>query len=280
MALSGQKELDTDFRVLWPDGTVRIIRTLALVQRDASGRPARMIGTNRDITEFRQTETEIRRLQAEGTLRQSEEAVLVAVAAERARLARELHDSVTQALFAATLKCEALQRSVESTTPQAAEMLVDLHRLTRGALAEMRTLLLEMRPDALGEVPLDELLRHLAVACESRARITVSLTTYGRLELGLDVKLALYRIAQEALNNVVRHAQATRAWLDLRCSAATLQLVIGDDGCGFEPSRTRPGQLGLRMMHERAAAAGALMRVETGPGRGTLVTLEWPGGEE
>ena len=108
----------------------------------------------------------------------------------------------------------------------------------------------------------------------------MSLTTYGRLELALDVKLALYRIAQEALNNVVRHAQATRAWLDLRCSAAAVQLVVGDDGRGFEPSRVRPGQLGLQMMRERAVAAGALLRVETGPGRGTLVTLEWPGGEE
>ncbi len=280
MALSGEKELDTDFRVLWPDGTVHIIRTLALVQRDASGRPARMIGTSRDITGFRQTETEIRRLQAEEALRQSEEAVLVAVAAERSRLARELHDSVTQALFAATLKCEVLQRSVELVTPQTAETLADLHRLTRGALAEMRTLLLEMRPDALSEVPLDELLRHLARASESRARIIVSLTTHGRPMLPPEVKLALYRIAQEALNNVVRHAQATRAWLDLRCSAAAVQLVVGDDGCGFDPCRARPGQLGLQMMHERAGAAGALLRVETAPGRGTLVTIEWPGGEE
>ena len=279
-ALRGEKDLDTDSRVVWPDGSTHVIRTLADVQRDASGQPVRLIGTSRDITEHRRVETELRRLREEEVRRQREEAVVAAVADERSRLARELHDSVTQALFAATLKCEVLQQSAGSATPQMAQTVAELHRLTRGALAEMRALLLELRPDALDGVPLDELLRQLVAACEGRALVSVSLHACGGLQLAPDVKLALYRVAQEALNNVVHHAVATRAWVDLRRSGAAVHLVVGDDGCGFDAARVAPGHLGLSIMRERAAAIGALVNVETGPGRGTLVTLEWPGGQE
>lgn len=280
VALQGDLDVDHDIRAVWPDGSVHIIRSVGELQRDASGRPVRMIGTSRDVTMYRETETELRRLRDEEMLHQREEAVRKAVVAERSRLARELHDSVTQALFAATLRGEALQRLAGSLAPDAEEALGDLVVLTRGALAEMRSLLLEMRPEALETVPLHDLLRQLVEAAESRAVIKVSLATDGHARPSEDVKLVFYRVAQEALNNVVRHSRAKRAWVDLGVSEGVLRLVVGDDGCGFDPLRSHAGRLGLEMMRERAAAIGAGLDIASKPTEGTVVTLQWPEGEE
>jgi hypothetical protein len=123
------------------------------------------------------------------------------------RLARELHDSVTQALFAATIKAEALtlDESLPAETTAAAE---EVRRLTRGALAQMRTLLLELRADPLDEIPIPQLLRHLAEAAESSARIRVRISVHGEAMLSPALNAPIYRIVQEALSNVARHARA------------------------------------------------------------------------
>ena len=142
-----------------------------------------------------------------------------AVAAERLRLARDLHDSVTQALFAASLQAEALRRSVRLSPAETRRSLEDMERLTRGALAEMRTLLLEMRPAALAQSSLSDLLRHLVDATEARTGIPVKLSIADAPPLSPDVTIALYRIAQEATNNVVRHSGARRAWVTLGAPA-------------------------------------------------------------
>jgi PAS domain S-box-containing protein len=195
---------------------------------------------------------------------------------ERTRLARDLHDSVTQALFAASLKAEALARVSDDVSPRAVEIIEQVRRLTRGALAQMRTMLLEMRGEPLSDVPLAELLRHLVEAAESRASVSVSLTIGGRCDLSPQLHDALYRITQEALNNVVRHARAARAWISLDLSADSLRLVIGDDGAGFDPRVPRASHLGLRTMQERARSAGAELSLITRMGGGTVVTVEWP----
>jgi signal transduction histidine kinase len=199
-----------------------------------------------------------------------------AVAAERSRLARDLHDSVTQSLFAASLEAEALHRTWQPQSTEARQGLDDLRRLTRGALAEMRTLLPEMRPAALAESWLGDLLQHLVDANESRSRISLRLTADGRLTLPPDVTIALYRIAQEALNNVVRHSRAQRAWVALRCGTCGLELMVGDDGTGFEPSAAGSAQFGLRIMRERADAVGASLTIDSQTGHGTLVAARWP----
>jgi signal transduction histidine kinase len=198
-----------------------------------------------------------------------------AAAAERSRLARDLHDSVTQSLFAAKLQAEALVKRWRPQAPEARESLDDLQRLTRAALAEMRTLLLEMRPAALADAWLGDLLRHLADASEGRTSARVELTVDGRHALPSDVTVALYRVAQEAMNNVIRHAGARRAWLDLRCVPGAVVLVIGDDGRGFDPTGVGPEQFGLRTMRERAEAVGAALTVGSRLGHGTVVTVEW-----
>ena len=164
-----------------------------------------------------------------------------AVAAERSRLARDLHDSVTQSLFAASLKAEALSRKWRPASAEARRSLDDVERLTRGALAEMRTLLLEMRPAALAQSSLDDLLRHLVDATEARSRIPVKLSLADSPPLPPDVTIALYRIAQEAMNNVVRHSKARRAWVTLDCSDGLVTLVVGDDGRGFDSLAGRAG---------------------------------------
>ena len=202
-----------------------------------------------------------------------------AVAAERSRLARELHDSVTQSLFAASLKAEALLRAPEPTSAQARESLRDVRRLTRGALAEMRTLLLEMRPGALAQASLGDLLDHVVQATQARTRASIELAVDAPRPLPSDVTIAFYRIAQEAMNNMVRHAEAGRAWVTLTGSEEAVELVVRDDGRGFDPLSVGPEQLGLRIMGERAEAVGAGLRIDGAPGRGASITATWSAGQ-
>jgi signal transduction histidine kinase len=201
-----------------------------------------------------------------------------AVAAERSRLARELHDSVTQSLFAASLTAEALLQASDPTSPQARQSLRDVQRLTRGALAEMRTLLLEMRPGALAQSPLGDLLEHVVQATQARTRIAIKLTVADPRPLPADVTIALYHIAQEAMNNVVRHSHARRAWATLASSDEAVELVVGDDGRGFDPATVGPEQLGLRIMRERAEAVGASLGIASEIQHGTVVTATWSAG--
>lgn len=219
------------------------------------------------------TDTTLRR-RAEEALRDSE--IAKAAQQERNHLARELHDSVTQALFAAALRMEAVQRSDERLLPEVTAALEDVERLNRGALAQMRTMLLELRGEAIEDVPLKLLLRHLAEATQSRARVTVQLSTVGEASLPARVHIATFRIAQEALNNVVRHAHAATAQVTLELGSRGLRLTIADDGCGFDPGcAVDPSHLGLVSMRERAADVGARLDVTSSPGDGTRVELEW-----
>ena len=202
-----------------------------------------------------------------------------AVAAERSRLARDLHDSVTQSLFAASIQAEALRGKWRPSSEDARRSLEDVERLTRGALAEMRTLLLEMRPDALAQTPLHDLLWHLLDATQARSDIPVKRSIAELPTTPPDVTIALYRIAQEAINNVVRHSKASSAWVTLESCDGVVTLVVGDDGRGFDAQQVGPQQLGLRIMRERAEAVGATLNVVSASRRGTVVTALWPNAE-
>ena len=202
-----------------------------------------------------------------------------AVAAERSRLARDLHDSVTQSLFAASIQAEVLRSKWRPSSEEAQRSLEDVERLTRGALAEMRTLLLEMRPAALAQTPLHDLLRHLVDATEARSEIPVRRSIAELPTTPPDVTVALYRIAQEAMNNVVRHSKADSAWVTLDRRDGLVTLVVGDDGRGFDSPAAGPEQLGLRIMRERAEAVGATLNVASATRRGTVVTARWSGAE-
>ncbi|MHB1294847.1 MAG: cache domain-containing protein [Anaerolineae bacterium] len=200
-----------------------------------------------------------------------------AVAAERSRLARDLHDAVTQTLFSASLIAEVLPRLWDRNEEMGRQRLEDLRQLTRGALAEMRSLLVELRPAALAEARLDDLMRQLGESITGRARIPVSLTVQGQCDLTPDVKVALYRIAQEALNNVAKHSGAKHVSVSLACSEGHVQLAICDDGNGFDLASVPPDHLGLGIMRERAQGIGASIGIESAPDSGTAVRVEWRG---
>jgi signal transduction histidine kinase len=196
-----------------------------------------------------------------------------AALAERGRLARDLHDAVSQTLFSASLVAEVLPKLWERNPDIAYQKLEELRQLTRGALSEMRTLLLELRPAALDEMDLADLMRHLANAFTVRSRLPVNLTIEGQTDPPSDIKAVLYRVAQEALNNIVKHAAASQVSITLRREENDILLQVRDDGRGFDPSQISPTSLGLGIMRERAAAIGAHIDIQSQPGDGTQVTL-------
>jgi PAS domain S-box-containing protein len=200
----------------------------------------------------------------------------MAVAAERSRLARDLHDAVTQTLFSTSIIADVLPRLWERDQNEARLRLEELRQLTRGAMAEMRGLLLELRPATFTEAEIGELLRQLAEALAGRARIRVSVVIDGQRRLPANVQVAVYRIAQEALNNIARHAEASQVTVALCCRPDATELRIGDDGRGFNPGNIAPGHLGLSIMRERAEAIGATLQIDSRPGMGTQVVIICP----
>ena len=202
------------------------------------------------------------------------EAEETATIAERTRLARELHDAVTQTLFSASLIAEVLPDVWDASEDEGRRRLEELRQLTRGALAEMRTLLVELRPSTLVQIPLADLVRQLCESLMGRAGLPIEVSVEGQRKLPPDVQVALYRITQEALNNVAKHSRATRAVVALRLHE-TVRLSIADDGCGFDPGQTPPDHLGLRIMRERTEAMGAKIHISSQPGEGTQVTVVW-----
>jgi two-component system nitrate/nitrite sensor histidine kinase NarX len=197
------------------------------------------------------------------------------VAAERNRLARELHDAVTQTLFSASLIAEVLPIIWDKNQADARLRLEELRQLTKGALAEMRTLLLELRPSTIVEAELGALMKQLAEATTGSSRIPVEVRIKGKCSLMPDVQIALYRIAQESLNNVARHSSAAKAEIGLSCDDGRITLVIEDNGRGFDLGPSRPESLGLSIMRERSEAINAKLRIQSKPGKGTKVSVVW-----
>jgi signal transduction histidine kinase len=206
----------------------------------------------------------------------------MAIASERSRLARELHDAVTQTIFSASLLTETLEPIWEMDQDEGRKLLAELRQLTRGALAEMRTLLLELRPSALEESTLSSLLDQLAEAVTGRTGVPVSAHMGDTVELPVNVRIALYRIAQESLNNVVKHARATNVSLTLRgcCDENGVILTVRDNGRGFDPQQVPAGRLGLGIIRERAAAIKARLSITSLAGQGTTVKVIWAGEAE
>jgi len=199
----------------------------------------------------------------------------LAVLEERQRLARNLHDAVNQSLFSAGLIAEVLPRLWERDQEEARRSLEDLRRLTRGAQAEMRVLLAELRPSTLTDSNLGDLLRLLGNALTGRTNIPVAVTVTGEYIFSSEVQVAFYRVCQEALHNVAKHAKASQVEINLKQEGAVIELSIRDDGQGFDPTQTFSGHYGLSIMRERAETAGALLSVTSQPGHGTEITIRW-----
>jgi signal transduction histidine kinase len=204
---------------------------------------------------------------------------------ERNRLARDLHDSVTQVLFSASLVAEVLPQIWRRDPEIAQTSLEELRRLTRGALAEMRTMLLELRPAGLINTPLSDLLTQLTEAVAGRTGLTFQLFIEQTPPLPEEVHITFYRVAQESFNNIIKHAQATQVTVSLSANPTATEkldpwhgqvtLVIRDDGRGFVVQDSGAQHFGLAIMQERAAAIHATLTMESQPGQGTTITLNW-----
>jgi PAS domain S-box-containing protein len=306
--VAGQRDsLQMEKRFVRKNGDIFWARVTYTLVRSADGLPQYLVGSIEDIDAQKLAAEKLAAQEAEYTLtleqrveerthmlseinlklvneienRQKAEEALAAkavedaITAERTRLARDLHDAVTQTLFSASLIAEVLPDIWDMNEAEARKSTEELRQLTRGALAEMRTLLLELRPAALTQARFPDLIKQLSEAVIGRARLPVHLDVIGDYEIPPDVKVAFYRIAQESLNNIMKYARASDVKIQLRLECCNVHMEIKDNGIGFDPSVIRPTSLGTRIMRERADAIRAHIKISSAPGQGTLVSLDW-----
>jgi signal transduction histidine kinase len=224
------------------------------------------------VSERRHTALEL----AESHRREGERAAL-----ERQRIARDLHDSVSQSLFSTTLHVRTAQHALEleklDSTGPVGEELSEIGQLTRGALAEMRALIFELQPGALAEEGLVAALAKQASALSAREGLAMEVDGPDeRLPIGAEVEEQLYRVGQEALANVVKHARATSATVRIAATDDTVSIEVNDDGRGFDPAAVGPDHFGLRSMRGRVADLGGRLEITSTPGRGTALRVEVP----
>ncbi|HEY42863.1 MAG TPA: GAF domain-containing protein [Anaerolineae bacterium] len=207
-----------------------------------------------------------------------EQAQQLAVVEERQRLARDLHDSVTQALYGMTLYSEAIARQLSMGQVDLAKaQLSELHDTAQEALREMRLLIFQLRPPDLEEEGLVAILRNRLEAVEGRADLKTEFRVPNEARLPLEIEEGLYRISQETLNNSLKHASAQSVTVSLLIDESLVILEIIDDGIGFDPDYALEGSgMGLKGMMERAAQMGGQLTVESRPGAGTKVRVEVP----
>jgi signal transduction histidine kinase len=195
---------------------------------------------------------------------------------ERQKLARELHDSVSQALYGIALGVETARELLPEDPERAAEPLAYATTLAEAGMTEMRALIFELRPESLEKEGLVAALEKQAAAVQARHGIRVEATFGEEPEASLETKEAVYRIAQEALHNTVKHARATNAKVKLQEDPYSITLEISDDGTGFDAQHDFPGHLGLKSMRERASRQGGTLEVASGPGRGVHIIARIP----
>ena len=205
-----------------------------------------------------------------------EQAQSLAAIEERQRLARELHDSVSQALYGISLGVHTARMQLDRNPKDLVESLDYVLELADAALIEMRALIFELRPESLETEGLVTALTRQAAALQARQGIIVQLELDKEPDLQLKVKQDLYRIAQEALHNTVKHAHASQVVLRLEQSNNEVIMEIHDDGRGFDASASFPGHLGLHSMRERVKSLGGELNIESAAGQGTCIRVQVP----
>ncbi|MEM7798200.1 MAG: PAS domain-containing protein [Chloroflexota bacterium] len=243
------------------DGRSAWLQVNKVPLHDLDGTVMGVLGTYQNITE---------QIEAREALRLAKRETFE----ERQRLARELHDAVSQTLWTASLMADLLPTVWDDDREEGEETLIKLQRLTKGALAEMRMLLLELRPSSLVETDLKKLLERLAEATMSRKKLEISVSADAMPDLNPDTKIGLYRIAQESLNNVARHAKADHAEIELKLVEDEIMLKISDNGRGFSIDSKPSDRMGLNIMQERAADIDAEILIASQPGAGTTITVK------
>lgn len=202
-------------------------------------------------------------------------AARTALLEERSRLAAELHDTVSQNLFSASLIADSLTEQMRDEAGKDREAIEQIRSLNRHALEEVRSLMTDLHAEKLAGSPLSVLLRELVVQFTEAKGLAVDTAIEGSAVLPTQVQAMFYRVAQESLSNIARHAGATRARVGLVVAAGHAVLTVSDNGRGFDPAQAPPGHLGLQIMSYRAGLVGARLTVSSRPGAGATVTLTW-----
>ncbi len=205
------------------------------------------------------------------------EAQELAALEERQNLARELHDSVSQALYGISLGAHAARTALARDPGEVVEPLDYVLMLTEAALDEMRALIFELRPESLEAEGLVSALFKQAAALQARHEIAVSAQLCDEPDLPIAIKKDLYRIAQEAMHNTVKHAHANHVTLRLAQVDDKVVLEVRDDGVGFDTTASYQGHLGLHSMRERVTNLGGTFEIESSPGKGTRICARVPG---
>jgi PAS domain S-box-containing protein len=263
-------------RIVRPGGEVRYLRSQGEVARNERGKPIKVFGACLDITEQRHSERALRR--AAQDLHGLTRRLVQAEEAERRRLARELHDRVGQSLSALNINLDIISRD-GGLAPAVRKRLEDSIALVDGTLQSIESVMAELRPPLLDEYGLAAALGWHAEEFSRRTGIEVSVEDNAREAaqgLRLEAALALFRIAQEALNNVLKHARARTVNIEISTIENQVTLAVRDDGQGFDASSARRGRWGMTTMRERVEAAGGSLRLESAPGQGTRVLATVP----
>jgi signal transduction histidine kinase len=196
---------------------------------------------------------------------------------ERDRLAHELHDTLAHGLSSVAVQLEAMRTLWISQPERARSMLAEALEATRTALGEARRAIAALRASPLEDLGLAAAIRRRAESDAARAGFALDLDLSPLESVDAEVEHAVYRIATEALANIVRHAQARRVTLKLERAGPMVRLLVADDGRGFDPSGAPDeGRFGLRGMRERSRIIGAALEIESAPGKGTAVRLTVP----
>jgi PAS domain S-box-containing protein len=270
-----------EFRVVWPDGSVHWVAATGRFEFDASGQAVRMRGAVLEVTAHKEAE---RKLQLHSAEMQGLAARLAkAEESERERLARELHDLVGSTLTALNLNMTAMRGQLP---PQSAGTLGqgfdDAMALLEETTGLVRNMMIDLRPPMLNDFGLAPALRWHSELMATRTGLAIAVEAPpDMVRLDRDAEIALFRIAQEALNNAMKHASAHRVAISLSEDRGVVTLTIADDGCGFEPATAKAADggaphWGLVIMRERALSVGGRLRIDSAPGSGTRVIVRVP----
>lgn len=211
-----------------------------------------------------------------GNARLYGQARMLAALQERQRLARELHDSVSQMLYSIALSARTARILLDRDPAQVGEVLDDVLGLAKAGLAEMRALIFELRPEPLETEGIVAALTKQAASLRVRHDLEVETDLCPEPDLPLETKEELYRIAQEALHNIVKHARASKVYLRLTGTDTDIALEVSDNGIGFDPAAPYPGHLGLRSMRERANRLRGSVDIDGAPNEGTRIRVRIP----
>jgi signal transduction histidine kinase len=195
---------------------------------------------------------------------------------ERQRIARDMHDAVSQTLFTASMVADALPSHWKSSDEKGLEGIDKLKTLTKGALAELRSILLELRPETILGSDLGGLIEQLAIGSMSYLEVSPNLSIEGNHTLPDEVQIAIYRIAQEIFSNIVKHSRATSIKVDFVNRGNSIHLSITDNGVGFITEDKHQDRFGLKIIQERATLIGAHVEIESEVDKGTEICLDWP----